>query len=329
MAIRLAVILVFILSGIGYMIYMPGDSWSTPVPALSDAEQRSADRLRRHVEVLARQIGERNVELPGALAAATGYIRDTLADAGYSVTGQTFSCRGMDVENLEVELPGSRLPEEIIVVGAHYDSVTGSPGANDNGSGVAAMLEIAGLLAGKDLPRTVRLVAFVNEEPPFFYSEEMGSRVYANRARERGEQISGMLALETIGYYTDAPDSQRYPFPFRFFYPDTGNFIGFVGNLGSRGLVRQAVAAFRASTAFPSEAVAAPGWVAGVHWSDHWSFWKAGYPAIMVTDTAPFRYPYYHSRADTPDKLDYAGLARVTHGLVAVIQDLAGGFLQQ
>jgi Zn-dependent M28 family amino/carboxypeptidase len=325
MAIRLAVLLVFILSGIVYMISMPGDSWSGPLPALSDAEQRSADRLRAHVEVLAGQIGERNVELPGALAAAAGYIRDTLAAEGYKVAAQHFTSLGHEVENLEVELAGSRLPDEIIVVGAHYDSVTGSPGANDNGTGVAALLEIARLLAGQDLPRTVRLVAFVNEEPPFFYGEEMGSRVYANRSRERGEQIRGMLALETIGYYTAEPGSQRYPFPFRFFYPDTGNFIGFVGNLGSRGLVRQAVAAFRASTAFPSEAVAAPGWMGGVHWSDHWSFWKAGYPAIMVTDTAPFRYPYYHSRADTPDRLDYTGLARVTHGLLAVIRDLAGG----
>jgi Zn-dependent M28 family amino/carboxypeptidase len=325
MAIRLAVILVVLLSGIAWMISMPGDSWSGPLPPLSDAERRTADRLQHHVDVLAGQIGERNVELPDALAAAAGYIRDTLAAGGYTVAAQSFTSRGHAVENLEVELPGSRLPDEIIVVGAHYDSVTGSPGGNDNGSGVAAMLEIARLLADQDLPRTVRLVAFVNEEPPFFYSEEMGSRVYANRSRERGERIRAMLALETIGYYTDIPGSQRYPFPFRFFYPETGNFIGFVGNLGSRGLVRQAVAAFRASTAFPSEAVAAPGWVVGVHWSDHWSFWKAGYPAIMVTDTAPFRYPYYHSRADTADKLDYRGLARVTHGLVDVIRDLAGG----
>jgi hypothetical protein len=134
-----------------------------------------------------------------------------------------------------------------------------------------------------------------------------------------------MLALETIGYYTDAPASQRYPFPFRYFYPDTGNFVGFVGNLGSHRLVRRAVAAFRDAAAFPSEGVAAPGWMTGVHWSDHWSFWQAGYPAIMVTDTALFRYPHYHSRADTPGKLDYTSLARVTHGLAAVMRSLAGG----
>ena len=325
MAIRLAVISGLFLLGIWYMTVMPDASWSGLTPPLTDAERQSADNLRHHVDVLAGQIGERNVEHPGALAAASAYIRDTFTAAGHEVMAQTFASRGLDVENLEVELTGSHSPEDIIVVGAHYDSVTGSPGGNDNGSGVAALLEIARLLAGQALPLTVRLVAFVNEEPPFFYSEEMGSRVYATRSRERGEQIRAMLALETIGYYTSEPASQRYPFPFRFFYPDTGNFIGFVGNLGSRALVRQAVAAFRASTPFPSEAVAAPGWVVGVHWSDHWSFWKAGYPAIMVTDTALFRYPHYHSRADKPEKLDYAGLARVTHGLVAVIRDLAGG----
>jgi Zn-dependent M28 family amino/carboxypeptidase len=151
----------------------------------------------------------------------------------------------------------------------------------------------------------------------------MGSNRYAGRARARGERIKAMLALETIGYYTDQPGSQRYPFPFGLFYPDTGNFIGVVGNLASRRLVRQALAAFRATTAFPSEGVAAPGRMKGVHWSDHWSFWQAGFPAVMVTDTALYRYPHYHSASDTPEKLDYAGLARVTGGLAEVVTALA------
>jgi Zn-dependent M28 family amino/carboxypeptidase len=133
-----------------------------------------------------------------------------------------------------------------------------------------------------------------------------------------------MIALETVGYYTNARGSQRYPFPLGFFYPDTGNFIGFVGNLASGRLVYQVVKAFRQSTRFPSEGAALPGWVVGVHWSDHWSFWKEGFPAMMVTDTALFRYPYYHSFADTPEKLDYASMARVVGGLGHVIAELAG-----
>jgi hypothetical protein len=324
LALRWGVILGVMMAGAWYMIGMPGKSWSAPVPPLSAEEQLIHHKLKRHVEALAGRIGERNVWRPEALAAAAGYIRASLEGAGYAVQAQSFESRGRTLQNLEVELPGDTAPREIIVVGAHYDSIAGTPGANDNASGVAALLEIARLLAGNSYPRSVRLVAFANEEPPFFYSEEMGSNVYASRSRERGEQIEAMLALETIGYYTDQPASQQYPFPFRFFYPDTGNFIGFVGNLSSRRLVRRAIGAFRAVSAFPSEGVAAPGWMMGVHWSDHWSFWQAGYPAIMVTDTALFRYPHYHAATDTPEKLDYTGLARVTRGLAEVVTRLAG-----
>jgi len=305
------------------MTGMPGSSWSGPLPPLTGREQLIHDNLKRHVAELAGRIGERNVWRPEALADAAGYIRKTLEDAGYAVSVQPFASRGMTVNNLEAVLPGHTAADEIIVIGAHYDSVVGSPGANDNASGVAALLELARLLAGTTLPRTVRFVAFANEEAPFFYGDEMGSKRYAARARAQDERIEAMLSLETIGYYTDQPASQRYPFPFSFFYPETGNFIGFVGNLSSWRLVRRAIGTFRASTAFPSEGVAAPGRMEGVHWSDHWSFWQAGYPAIMVTDTALYRYPHYHSTADTPEKLDYTGLARVTGGLVDVIAALA------
>jgi Zn-dependent M28 family amino/carboxypeptidase len=302
---------------------MPGKSWSDPVPPLSAEEQLIQNKLKRHVEMLAHQIGERNVWHAEALAAAALYIRNTLEDLGYLVRVQPFDSQGLTVQNLEVELPGAA-PEEIVVVGAHYDTVAGGPGANDNASGIAALLEIARLLAGKSHARTLRLVAFVNEEQPFSETEEMGSRVYAERSRQRGEMIKAMISLETIGYYTDQPASQHYPFPFSYFYPDTGNFIGFVGNLSSWLLVRQTVGAFRASTAFPSEGVSAPGWITGVGWSDHASFWQAGYPAIMITDTAFFRYQHYHEATDTPEKLDYQGLARVTRGLVDVVAELAG-----
>ncbi len=323
-ALRWSVLLGVIAAAGWYMTAMPGQSWSAALPPLSAEERLIEDKLRRHVEALAGRIGERNVWHPGALAAAARYIRATLEDAGYPVRAQSFESEGLTLENLEVELPGGSAAQEIIVLGAHYDSFAATPGANDNASGVAALLEIARLLAGNSWPRSVRLVAFANEEPPFFYTQAMGSAVYASRARQRGEQIEAMLALETIGWYTDQPASQQYPFPFSLFYPDTGNFIGFVGNLSSRRLVRRALGAFRASTAFPSEGVAAPGGMMGVHWSDHWSFWQAGYPAIMITDTALFRYRHYHAATDTPDRLDYPGLARVTRGLADVVAGLAG-----
>lgn len=305
------------------MIFMPGKSWSAVLPPLSGQEQLVRDNLKRHVDMLAGQIGERNVSQPEALAAAASYIRNALGGAGYQVRIQPFESSGQTVQNIEVELPGTGAEQDMVIVGAHYDSVPGGPGANDNASGVAALLEIARHLAGKSHARTIRLVAFVNEEQPFSNSDEMGSRVYAERSRERGEQIKVMVSLETVGFYTDQPGTQHYPFPFSYFYPDTANFVGFVGNLASWRLVRQAVGAFRKSAAFPSEGVAAPAWIRGVGWSDHASFWKAGYPAMMITDTAFFRYPHYHRPTDTPEKLDYNGLARVTRGVADVVAALA------
>ena len=173
------------------------------------------------------------------------------------------------------------------------------------------------------MARTVRLVAFVNEEPPFCHTDLMGSRVYARRCRARDENVVAMLSLETIGFYVDEPGSQKYPFPFSLFYPDTGNFVGFVGNLGSRSLTRRSIRAFRESTDFPSEGLAAPGWIPGIGWSDHWSFWQEGYPGVMITDTAPFRYPHYHTPQDTPDRIDYDRFARVVMGVSGVVEALA------
>jgi len=303
---------------------MPGESHTAPLPSSGDKESQTAKRLRAHVTTLAMTIGERNVQRPEALDAAARYIEGEFSAAGLKCEPQTYRCRGLSVRNLAVEIRGTTQPDEIVLVGAHYDSVAGSPGANDNGSGVASLLELARLLSSRPQARTVVLVAFVNEEPPFFQGPDMGSLVYARAAKERGDRITAMLALETMGYFTDAPRSQRYPFPFNLVYPDTGNFIAFVGSVSSRRLVRRCVRSFRKHAQFPSEGAAIPEWIPGATWSDHWSFQKQGYPALMVTDTAPFRYQYYHSRFDTPDHLDYDCLARVTHGLAAVISELAG-----
>ncbi len=291
---------------------------------LTDGEKELQGRLQGHVQVLAADIGERNIWHPKELAEAAQFIEAEWRRQGYEVRRQNYKAREREVYNLEVELAGSRQPGEIIVVGAHYDSVLGSPGANDNGSGVAALLELSRLMREGKLDKTVRFVAFVNEEPPFFLSREMGSQVYAARAREMKEQIVAMLSLETIGYYSEQPGSQRYPFPFSFFYPDTANFIGFVGNIRSRSLMQEALASFRKHSSFPAEGVAAPGWMTGIGWSDHWAFWKQGYPAIMVTDTALFRYDFYHASADTPDKLVYDRMAQVVRGLYHLIAELAG-----
>ena len=167
----------------------------------------------------------------------------------------------------------------------------------------------------------IRLVFFVNEEPPFFQTDAMGSLVYAKALKQRDEKIVGMLSLETLGFYRDLPGSQRYPSPLNLLYPDTGNFIAFVGTTASRPLVRKTIAAFRARAAFPSEGGSAPAFVRGIDWSDHWSFEQVGIPAVMITDTAVFRYPHYHRTTDRPDKIDYDKLARVVSGLVTVVRD--------
>ena len=320
-----ALVLALILGGgILYMTDMPGKSYSGVLPPLTTEQARLADRLRKHIAVLSEEIGERNLWRDGTLDATADYIEETFQAMDYAVSSQAYTVQGTSVRNLEGVLSGTSLAEEIVLIGAHYDTVSGSPGANDNASGVAALLEIARLLAAKPLARSVRFVAFVNEEAPFFYTWEMGSHRYARRAHERGDNITAMLSLETIGYYSDAKGSQQYPNPaYAWLYPDTGNFIGFVGNLASRKLVRQCLGSFRRHSAFPSEGVAAPGRMMGIHWSDHWSFWQEGYAAVMVTDTALFRYPHYHASTDTPDRIDYERLARVVAGLAKVTVDLA------
>jgi Zn-dependent M28 family amino/carboxypeptidase len=293
------------------MTAMPGASHAGPLPPLTNEEQALAGRLRTHVVQLAK--AERNTDLE----TPARYISGALAAHGLTPTLHRFPSGGRTVSNIEVAAAG----DSFVLVGAHYDTVPGSPGANDNASGVAALIELAALIGKEGLP--IRFVAFANEEMPYFLSPDMGSWIWARRARERGEKVRAMLSLEMLGYYRDEPRSQSYPPPLGFFYPDRANFIAFVGDLGARALVRKVVHSFRRNAAFPSEGVAAPSFVPGVTWSDHWAFRSHGFPAVMVTDTAYNRYAHYHLPSDTPEKLDYERLARVTLGLAGVLRELA------
>ena len=290
---------------------------------MANAPHPAALQLRAHVRMLAETIGERNLWRYGALERAADYIFGNLAANGYVPRRQTYEISRLPVSNIDAALAGALRPAEILVVGAHYDTVTGCPGANDNATGVAAMLELARRFAGYPRPRTIRFAAFVNEEPPFFKTEQMGSFVYARAAKERREQVIGMLSLETMGYYSEARGSQQYPAPIALLYPDVGNFIAFVSNIRSAPLLMKARRAFKRRTPFPLQSAALPDVIPGVGWSDQWAFWQAGYRAMMVTDTAPFRYPSYHTANDTPDKIDYDKLAHVVDGLEAVVDALA------
>ncbi|MFI5402322.1 MAG: M28 family peptidase [Planctomycetota bacterium] len=311
--IRLVVLITLLVTGSWwFMIRMPGKSFEG---ASGAADEALVAELKRDVSALS----ERNLFGPRGLEAAAVRIEAELRAAGYSPEPHVFEVDTMPCRNIEATVPGGR---EIVIVGAHYDSVLGCPGANDNGSGVAATLALARRFAGGKPHRTLRFVFFVNEEPPWFQKDDMGSLRYARRCRERGEEVVAMVSLETLGCFAG---KQRYPLPgLGLLYGDKGDFVGFVGDIASRDLVREALGVFREHARVPSEGIALWNGVPGVGWSDHWAFWQCGYRAIMVTDTAPFRYPHYHRPTDTPDRLDYENLARVVEGLVPVVAALAG-----
>jgi hypothetical protein len=317
----LATCLVALIDAIVSVIVMPGSSYRGAFEPATREEKNTATNLEKHVRMLAGKIGQRNSL--STLKEAKDYITNTLSAYGYKVNEQDYSVDNNTFTNLEAEIKGTGSSAGILLVGAHYDSVSGSLGADDNGSGVATLLELARLNAGKSFPSTIRFVFFASEEPPCFASPNMGSYHYAERCFQRKENIKGILVMETLGYYTDRANTQSYPCSFVPGYPDRGNFIAFVGNMESRGLIEKCVGAFRKSCRFPSEGVAAPAWVTGVDWSDHYWFWKRNYPGMMITDTAPYRYPHYHTLQDTFDKLNYPCFARVVRGLAEVLQELA------
>ncbi|HEX2835343.1 MAG TPA: M20/M25/M40 family metallo-hydrolase [Thermoanaerobaculia bacterium] len=284
---------------------------------LTPAQQSLRDALRRDVTALA-NLGERHVHAPENLHAAADYVERALGDR---VERQSFETDGVRADNLILEIRGTS--SEIVIVGAHYDTVDGTPGADDNASGVAAMLALARHFNEARPRRTLRFVAFTNEEPPHFKTEAMGSWRYAQRCHERKENIVAMLSLEMLGYYDAKRGAQRYPPPLAAFYPTTADFVAFAGNLKSRALVKQCTRAFRRANTMPSESAALPEAMQQIGWSDQWSFWQFGWPAIMVSDTALFRNPHYHLDSDTPETLDYDRMARAVDGLTQVVADLA------
>jgi Zn-dependent M28 family amino/carboxypeptidase len=302
-----------------YLSWMPDSSFQGDLPALSDSQRALSQRLRGHVEVLAEEYPDRNFANPEQYKAAEAYLTEQLEGFGYEVSFEEVP-HAKGARNVIAEREGTTVPDEVILVGAHYDSATPTPGADDNASGTAGVIELARHFAQRDLERTIRFVLFVNEEPPFFRTEYMGSHVHASSARKRGDNIVLMVSLEMLGFFSDAPKSQSYGSALKYFYPDRGNFIAFVSSLDYRDELRRSIATFRDRAQFPSEGLAAPAGFSGVDFSDHMPFWNAGYPAMMVTDTAFLRNHHYHKATDTPDKLDYESFARVVDGMAPVIE---------
>ncbi len=292
-------------------------SWAD-APTVEKGDGSVRAQLEATVRALTVSIGPRSHRDPAALAAASELISRHLSASGYETSAQAYPAGELDVRNVIAERRGLEQPERVIVVGAHYDTVAGSPGADDNASGVAVLLELARVHAQTQFRKTVRFAAFTLEEPPFFRSRHMGSRVYAREMKERGEQIDSMLCLESVGYYSQEPQSQSFPllvFWLRWRYPTTGNFITIVSNAHSEPLQREVRDSLKAHMGLPVETYTGPWWIPGVDWSDHRSFWNEGYQAVMLTDTALFRNPHYHRSTDLPNTLDYRAMAELVRGL--------------
>ena len=318
-----AALLGLIALAIWYSIVFPRQPFAGPLPPLSAEEGDLTKRLEGHIRAVASQA--HNLDHYPALEAAAVYIETTLKGFGYEPARQEYQVRGKAVRNIEVviEPAAGSGNVETYIIGAHYDSPDDSPGANDNGTGVAATLELARLLRGwKPQCHRLRLVLWVNEEAPYGKTPDMGSWQHAKRLMESGERVAGVMALETIGYFSDKPNSQEFPPPFGLIYPHRGNFIAFVGLIGARALVHCTLAAFRRHAKFPSIGGVAPGFLRGIDLSDHWAYHQFGFPSMMVTDTAPFRNPHYHELDDLPENVDYESLARVTKALEFVLREV-------
>jgi hypothetical protein len=312
-------------AALGYCVAMPGSSFQSMPPALTASEIELSQKLRAHVHKLSVEIGPRRAVQGDSLHVAERYIRDQLAAAAPRgrLRREGLGQAQGDPANVVLDLPGT-VTAPLIIVGAHYDTAPGgTPGANDNASGAAAALVLASRFAKARHVLPIRVVLFANEEPPYYRTVAMGSLQHAAGCRQRNEAVRAMLSLETMGYYSEQPGSQQYPAPLDLVYPDRGNFIAFVGDLGSRSLVREVIGEFRTTASIPSEGAALPDALPGIGWSDHWSFWQHGYSAVMVTDTATFRDPNYHETSDVIENLDFERLARVVSGLEQTVLSLA------
>ena len=279
--------------------------------------------LKRIVSVLSEEIGPRSFIDRENLHKASDFIAESFKSYGYSVNFQDYQVEGLKARNIIAERGVRKGSKKVIIIGAHYDTVIGTPGADDNASGVAVLLELARLTAKNLFNADVRFVAFTLEEVPFYKTGRMGSRVYARSLKEKGEDVLGMICLESVGYYSNKEKSQGFPyFFFRWFYPDKGNFITVVGNIKSRALAKRIAMGLKKNHSLPVEIFIGPTFVPGVNWSDHHSFWQEGYRAVMLTDTAFYRNPNYHVGSDLPETLDYSSMAELVKGLTYVLSDL-------
>ena len=316
------VILAFFSCSTHINFIMPGSSFNGELPLLSSKQEDIKKQLYQHVYKFSNDIGMRNMDNYRGMLDAADYIDAEFTKMGYTIIRQEYLVDNKIATNIIAEKKGTTKQDEIVVIGAHYDSLEYTVGANDNASGVAGMLVIANEFRTMKFSRTVRFVAFANEEPPYFKQETMGSYVYAKSCRAENANIIAMFSLESIGSYSNDASTQNYPVFLNLFYPDSGNFIAFISNSDSRHVLYRTIRMFRETSKFPSEGLIAPAKLPGVDWSDHMSFWNVGYKAVMITDTATYRDRNYHTYSDTIEHIDFESTARVVSGLRDVFLEL-------
>lgn len=278
--------------------------------------------LRAHVEKLSVDFAPRDYKRIWNLNKCADYISGHFNGAGAAVSEQTFEVKGKIYRNIIAQFGPET--ESRIVVGAHYDSCGDTPGADDNASGVAGLIELARLLGKTELSQQVELVAYTLEEPPFFGTGNMGSARHAYSLRLAEVDVEAMLCLEMIGYFSDEEGSQQFPSIFlKMLYPSRGNYISLIGSMGDSNLIRKVKASMRSATTLPVHSMTAPKGFPGLDFSDHRNYWNHGYTAIMITDTAFYRNHRYHGLSDTVDTLDYDRMAMVVLGVYEAVLHLA------
>ncbi len=279
------------------------------------------NNLKRHIKIIANDIGERHVHKHLALHKAANYISQQWTMMGYEVKRQPFTTNGVICENLEITRQGTDKPGDIVLVCAHYDSAKDCPGANGNASGIAAMLEIARFFSHTQPRCSIRFVALANEAPPFYGTEKSGSWTYAHRASHNNDKIVSAIILDSLGYYNNASNSQLYPALMGALYPSRGNFLAMASNLGSMASMAKFAKYFKKHSRFRVETMVGQNFIPWVKWSDSSPFWLNGYHAFMISDTAQYRYPFYNSGRDTAEKVDYQCLTFITDGLSRAFEE--------
>ena len=303
---------------IAILLCLPQVAASQSVP-----QNITETNLAATVRTLSETIGIRSYRDITKLNKTADYIESQFRSFGCMVSRQAFSYENITYYNVIAEVKGwNPDKKEIIVIGAHYDTAEGTPGADDNASGIAGLLELARMIAREPAERTIRFIDFSLEEPPVFGTTKMGSYVYAKKLADEKTPVKGMISLEMIGYFCEEKGCQQYPAIVGWFFPDKGNFISFVGNLSSRSFTRKVKKGFTRASSLPVETLNTFSSITGVDFSDHRNFWKFGFDAFMVTDTSFYRNGNYHEPGDTGEKLDYKRMSEVVSGLFEALRKM-------